>query len=280
MEALTFGAYGRSFAGSVGGFGGLNFGSVPTAAPPKPTGWTTGGEPGSAWVPSTGISAIPNYPGWVRQLGGLKVPSAEVGGETMFAWALCYATTDGVTTQWYVKYAPTQPGFPKVPAPATGAVTPSTDTPVMQLQKALNMADAYGKDGKQLVVDGAPGPNTCWACYKYQGEIASLPTQPLLSAEFFAYLGLPGSFAKNIGNVCTPYYTGPTDAPPVSGPPAIITVDPAPVSEPEPDIRARAENKAGIPWWLGLIAAVVLVGGAVVMKKKKKKKKSKKKKRR
>jgi hypothetical protein len=281
MEALNFGAFGRSFAGTVGPFGGLKFGAVDTPAPPKPSGWVVGVDPGALFVPSTALSAVPNHLGWVRQIGAIKAEGKYAAvqteaGDWLFPWALAYATTDGTRINWYFKYAASQPGFPAVPAPANGdagggAAAPAT--PVAKLQKALNMADALGKDGRPLVVDGIIGTNTCWACYQFQKEIASLKQQPTLSKEFFLYLGLPGDYANTLGNACTAYYTGPMPELPEE-PPYVPPTPKPPVSDDTEDIVPPPEiteiTKAGFPWWMGVLLAGTLVGTAVLAKRKKK----------
>ncbi len=281
MKSLSFGSYGRSFAGSIGGYGGLEFGAVSTPTPPDPNGWTKSPPLGAAFIPGP-TADVPGYPGWVRQIGSVK--AAKSGDK--WAWGMVVASIDGAQERWYVKYAATKPGFPKVPLPDTkmdddkgGAAQPLT--PLMRMQQALNMADATGADGRPLGIDGKAGPNTCWAAYKFAQEV-NLPSQPTLGAAFFQFLSLPGTYSNLIGNSCAPHYVPwgkPEDTTPVIPDPVVPPVIPDPIYPPvgpgptpvdvvTPDVPLPLE--AGFPWWMGVLVAGTMIGTAYMAKKKKK----------
>jgi hypothetical protein len=287
---LRTSAYGQSLFNTSGPFGGCAFGAVATPAPPDPNGWTKGSGALASVTWMDNPNPITGRPGWVRQMGytyGMTRPVASTG-QTEQLWILAYATTDGVTLNWYWKWAVSPPYYPAVSPLAKDTVTggegPSGssqttgsggDARVTALQRALNLS---GVGGGKLVTDGRIGPKTCEACYAFQ-KAMKLKQEPLLTTSFFSYLGLPESYAAGIGSVCTPYYTGPlpegkqVSEEPVYTPPTTTT--PAPAYEPAPPVEPppvlEQVSQAGFPWWGGALAGLALIGGALWWRKRGKK---------
>ena len=166
--------------------------------------------------------------------------------------------------------------------PEPGAVP---NAPVTEVQKALKAA-GYNPG----TIDGVWGPNTCGAAYKYQREV-NKDYGDILTGEFYSSLGLAGS---GYNASCKPWFVqmqppaptpepvpsppspapppepvpappGPTPAPPPTPKP------PAPQPTPPPPTPVVEPEKAGFPWWLGVIVVGgLIIGGAKIGKGQKK----------
>jgi len=221
---------------------------TPSSTPSLPAGYFWGTPPSG--LRKTGTpKVLSTYPGWVKT-----------------TWA-------GADNQLYLEYFHQNSNTQKWGVPKSNRVTTTQRRDIKLIQAALSKA-GYAPGP----VDGLVGEKTCKAAYAYKRDVLN-DTGVMLDAKFYMSLGLANkNFEESYGRLCAMYYK----YTPVNPDPVEPTPDPVkPRRTPDPvvtpdDVLPQKVDKAGFPWWMGLILGVGALGAVASTQMDGKKKKRRK----
>jgi hypothetical protein len=225
---------------------------------PHQNDWSTGTPSTTPSLPA-GYFWCPSPPSGLRKTGVPKVLSAYPGW-TKTTWA-------GADNQLYLEYFHQNSNTQKWGCPKSNVVTTSQRRDIKSIQTALQRA-GYSPG----TIDGIIGEKTCKAAYAFKRDTLN-NTDVMLDEKFYAALGLGGkNFGESYGRLCAMYYKHvPVNPDPVEPTPDPVKPRPTPDPVVTPDDDPPKIEKAGIPWWAGLLLGLGAVGAVVSTQMKDKK---------
>jgi len=211
---------------------------TPSSTPSLPGGYFWCQNPPSGIRKTSVPQVMATYPGWVKTI-----------------WA-------GADNQLYYEYFHQNSNTQKWGCPKSNVVTSSQRKDIKKIQTALQRA-GYAPGA----IDGLVGEKTCKAVYAYKRDVLHDGNNVMLDEKFYMSLGLGGkNFGSSYGRLCAMYFKS---EPGQTPDPIDPTPDPDPdPGRPKPDpIKPTPDlpkiEKAGFPWWMGLILGIGAIGAVV-----------------